>query len=398
MRRSPFAADKVNPGSRHLGGRAIWTALIVLTSCRLAVAAPPARMAKEGDVPPRYSDGPPAPPPLPSLPTPSLTPEPPGPLASRPSDQLWMVSCRGLRSTDREQNFGRLAYWRYVTPSGWVASTRDDFLRAGGPVSGTSVFVPGNGYTANQARDLGGVAYRRLVSAAPVDPLRFVIWSWPSDHINAGPVQDARVKAARTTLAAWYLARWLDDLEPLGNVSIIGCSFGARVVGEMLQLRGGGRLGLYQLAEPATSRSMVNVVLVSAAIDNDWLLPGHRLGRALTHVERLLLINNTNDSILRRYGWLYGRRNAAAALGYTGLVGAGRLGNEASKVRQIDATSMVGRRHGFLYYFSVPRIVGWMQPYVFTTSGATSSELAARQVKHRRGDSSARSSARAANR
>lgn len=403
MRRSRWAVDEVKHASGRLRGGAVGALLALaacqLAACQLATAAPPARLANErGDAPPRYRDGMPAPPPLPSLPTPSLTSEPPGPLASRPSDQLWMVSCRGLKATDREHDFTRLAYWRYVTPSGWVASTRDAYLMSGGSVSGTSVFVPGNGYTSNQARDLGGVAYRRLVAAAPSDPLRFVIWSWPSDHINAGPVQDARVKATRTTLAAWYLARWLDDLEPLGNVSIIGCSFGARVVGEALQLRGGGRLGSYQLTEPAATRSPLRVVLVSAAIDNDWLLPGHRLGRALTHVERMLLVNNTSDSILRRYGWLYGRRNAAAALGYTGLIGTGRLGHDASKVRQIDATSIVGRRHGFLYYFSVPRIVGWMQPYVFTTSGSAASEIAAQQVNHRRSGTSARSPVSAANR
>lgn len=340
----------------------------VLAACHPAGAAPPVQTGDSD----RYRDAVPAPPAM------RMPNSVPGPLASRPGDQLWTVSCRGLRAADREQNFARLGYWRYVAPTGWVASSRDEFLTSGGSVSGTSVFVPGNGYTGKQARDLGSVAYRRLVAGAPSQaPLRFVIWSWPSDHINAGPVQDARVKAARTTLAAWYLARWLDDLEPLGDISIIGCSFGARVVGEALELRGGGRLGPYELTDPASTRSQVRVVLVSAAIDNDWLLPGRRLGHALSHVERLLLINNTSDSVLRRYGWLYGRRNSAAALGYTGLIGVRRLGDNAAKVRQIDATNTVGRQHGFMNYFSVPRIVGWMRPYVLSSGGTVGSELSA---------------------
>lgn len=349
--------------SRSVHEQAILVLLLALV-CGPAWAASPTRAVQaEGDDAQRYSDA------VPSPPREWLTPEVPGPLASRPSDQLWVVSCRGLRSANREQEFARLAYWRYVAPSGWKVSGRDEFLRAGGPVSATNIFVPGNGYTANQARDLGGIAYRRLVAGAPSEQsLRFVIWSWPSDHIDAGPVQDARVKATRTTLAAWYLARWLDDLEPLGATSIIGCSFGARVVGEALQLRGGGRLNAYQLADPATARSKVRVVLVSAAIDNDWLLPGRRLGLALNDVERILLINNTSDGVLRRYGWLYGRRNSAAALGYTGLDSLGRLGADAAKVRQIDATDLMGRRHGFLNYFSAPRVVGWMQPYVFSST------------------------------
>lgn len=323
----------------------------------------------------------------------------PGPLASRPLDQLWLVSCRGLGAAGREQNFARLGYWRYVASSGWVTSNRDEFLLSGGLVSVTSVFVPGNGYSGKQVRELGSVAYRRLVAgAANETPLRFVIWSWPSDRINAGPVQDARVKAARTTLAAWYLARWLDDLEPLGDISIIGCSFGARVVGEALELRGGGRLGPYELTDPASTRSQVRVVLVSAAIDNDWLLPGRRLGHALSHVERLLLINNTSDSVLRRYGWLYGRRNSAAALGYTGLIGVRRLGDNAAKVRQIDATNTVGRQHGFMNYFSVPRVVGWMRPYVLSSGGTVGSELSASSANRFRQEAPRRPFVRAAGR
>lgn len=384
-----FLSARGNPGAENAVARIVGFCA-VLAACQPAWAAPPAPPPVAASDVDRYGDAMPAPPAL------GLPPPVPGPLASRPLDQLWLVSCRGLGAAGREQNFARLSYWRYVTPSGWVASSRDEFLLTGGSVSATSVFVPGNGYSGNQARDLGAIAYRRLVAGlSDGSPLRFVIWSWPSDHINAGPVQDARVKAARTTLAAWYLARWLDELEPLVNASIIGCSFGARVVGETLELRGGGRLGPYQLVAPASARSQVRVVLVSAAIDNDWLLPGRRLGHALSHVERLLLINNTSDAMLRRYGWLYGRRNSAAALGYTGLVGAGRLAGDSAKVRQIDATDLVGRRHGFMYYFTMPRIVGWMRPYVFDSS-FVSTEIAAQRANHRPNEIFARKRARSA--
>jgi hypothetical protein len=40
------------------------------------------------------------------------------------------------------------------------------------------------------------------------------------------------------------------------------------------------------------------MVLVSAAVDDDWLLAGHRYGNALTQVERVLFINNHTDRLL----------------------------------------------------------------------------------------------------
>ena len=393
MRSSCSAIGGAGAGRSAARAGAVWAFLAACAVCASARGEPSLRLADaRGEDDQRYRDAVPAPPRA------WLPPDVPGPLASRPLDQLWLVSCRGLRGTDREQNYTRLAYWRYVAPSGWVASSRDELLQVGGSASATSIFVPGNGYSGNQTRDLGGIAYRRMVAGVPAEtPLRFVIWSWPSDHVNAGPLQDVRVKAARTTLAAWYLARWLDELEPLGEVSIVGCSLGARLVGEALQLRGGGRLGAYHLADSAAVRTPMRVVLVSAAIDNDWLLPDQRLGRALSNVDRLLLINNTSDGMLRWYGWLYGRRNSAAALGYTGLVGVRRLGAERHKVHQIDATSIVGRRHGFMNYFNVPRIVGWMRPYVFTPGDGISSEVAAQPTHDRKKESFVRSPARAAN-
>lgn len=295
-------------------------------------------------------------------------------------DEVWVVSCRGLSARAREQNVEHLQYARMAAEGRWTMADRAEFFAPENSPSLVTIFVPGNGYTASQARDLGTAAFARLVTGTPHPPVRFVIWSWPSEPVNAGPVRDVRVKAERTTLAAWYLARWLDDLSPETQVSFIGTSFGARVVGEALQLRAGGRLGEFQLAPRPEPRAPANVVFVSAAIDNDWLLPGRRLGLAMNQVNHLLSINNTTDSILRRYRLVYSRRSDAVALGYAGLPSGARFGPLAEHVREINASSLVGRRHGFSHYFAVPRIVDWMRPYVFQSdldgpsSGRTESE------------------------
>ena len=114
-------------------------------------------------------------------------------------------------------------------------------------------------------------------------------------------------------------------------------------------------------------------MLISAAIDNDSLLPGRRLDHALSNVERLLVVTNSTDPVLRRYHWLYGLRSRAVALGYTGIAG-GRGTGLASKIEQIDAASLVGPNHGFMYFFSAPQVVARIQPYALESTPLLASE------------------------
>ncbi len=121
------------------------------------------------------------------------------------------------------------------------------------------------------------------------------------------------------------------------------------------------------------------MVLIAAAVDNDWILPGHCHGRALSVVDRLLLVNNGCDRILARYHWLYGRRSCAEALGYTGLVGGGQLGAELSKITQFDACCNVGTDHDWALYFGSPAVVGRIVPLLFRTSAVPAQPIAPAQ-------------------
>ena len=277
--------------------------------------------------------------------------------------ELWLVSCR--QGALNDGNPARLVYSAHREASGWSPANQDDFRGSSAPAA-HCVLVLGHGYTAAQTLQLGTTIFRRLTAAMPADlPVRFVIWSWPSDKADTGPIKDLRAKAARTPQVARCLARWLDETPLPGRLSLLGTSFGARIVMEALELRSGGRLGSVQLAgSPSTSRQPVNVVLISAAIDNDWLFPGRRLGSAVSDVDRLLLINNRDDSVLNRYHWLYGMRSKAAALGVTGLA-AGRLGEAARSIQQLDAASIIGRQHGCAPYFDSPRLLAAMRPVLF---------------------------------
>ncbi|OYV89770.1 MAG: hypothetical protein B7Z73_06605, partial [Planctomycetia bacterium 21-64-5] len=182
---------------------------------------------------------------------------------------------------------------------------------------------------------------------------------------DLGAIKDVRLKAARTPQVADCLARWLDATSLPGQLSLLGTSFGARIVMEALELRADARLRTLQTESSVpASHQPLDVVLISAAIDNDWLLPGRKLNRSFEEVDRLLLINNHDDSVLSRYRWLYGLRSRAEALGVTGIA-TGRLGRHAGKTVQIDAASIIGRRHGCNPYFDSPQLLAAMRPVLF---------------------------------
>jgi hypothetical protein len=280
----------------------------------------------------------------------------------RARDQFWVVSCRGAALSTAESDSTGLHYRTYRPTSGWSIARAEDFRASADPQAMTCVLVLGNGYTSSETQSTGQKVYRRLVAGLSGEtPVRFVVWSWPSDHVDAGPIKDLRVKAGRTWQVARALAHWLDDIEPVGRLSLLGASFGARVVMEALELRAVSANG----ASYSPARPGANVVLISAALDNDWLLPGRKLDMALSQVDRLLLMNNTSDRLLKRYHWLYGRRSTATALGKSGLPASVRLGPDGEKVAQYDAAPIIGRQHGCSAYFDSPRLTGLMQTYLF---------------------------------
>lgn len=276
----------------------------------------------------------------------------------RPQDQLWLVSSRGL-GCDIEQQAPRMACWRYDPEARWVHADLDALLAADAGHLVTTIFVHGNRMSHAAAFTRGWQAYRALIRSADERPVRFIIWSWPSAQID-GPLQDVRVKARRTNPAGCYLAWFVHRLPPQAPLSLWGHSFGARVVTGALHILGGGAIGGYCLSEPeAPPRQPANVVLVTAALDNDWLVPGHFHGCALSQVGHMLLVNNGCDRLLKRYHWLYHRKDCSQALGFSGLPRCA-LGC-ASCTEQVDACCQIGPEHSLALYLCSRNLMARMR-------------------------------------
>jgi len=285
----------------------------------------------------------------------------------RPQDQLWLVSDRCLDRCVVDQQAPQLETWRYDPQKSWVHSGLNELFSAENPQAVTTIFVHGNRIPPDEAFTKGWNAYRTMVQHADERPFRFIIWSWPSEAVR-GPVHDAREKADRSNASGYYLGWFLDRL-PSGNaVSLWGHSLGARVVTGALHLLGGGTLCDHQLGQPShATRKPMQVVLLVAAIDDDWLMPGSCHGQAMSQVSRMFLVNNGCDALLKRYQLLYPGRGHEQALGFNGLSPECVAGDDWGKVNQIDAAYQVGKRHAFDGYLCSADLVDQMRPYLFFT-------------------------------
>lgn len=275
----------------------------------------------------------------------------------RAQDTVWLVSSRRLGACIGGDELARLKYWRFDRQRAWTRSGLEEVAGSDNAEVTTVVYLHGNRISSCEAFTQGWHAYRRLSQCADQRPLRFIIWSWPSAKI-CGPLQDARIKAARTNAHGFYVARFLDHLDGNVPVSMWGFSYGARVGTGALHVLGGGTLGGRRLdSRVHAERQPVRVALLAAALDDGWLLPGRRHGDAPSQVGSMLLVRNGCDRLLARYHWIYGRRCCQEALGYVGLPLWRLPAEDARKIRQIEASCYVGNQHAFANYLASSHVM-----------------------------------------
>jgi pimeloyl-ACP methyl ester carboxylesterase len=275
--------------------------------------------------------------------------------------QMWLVSTRQLPSASRDAP-GPPLVQRYQARSGWSESSVDDLLAAEKPSAATCVLVHGNHTDRQLAISKGFEVYRTLVRGAKNgQPVRLIVWSWPSDQIPGSFREDARIKARRTNIEAYYLARFLDRLRGENPVSLVGYSFGARVITGSLHLLGGGALANRRLSPQADSpRPPFYAVLLAAAVDRQWLLEGRPHGRALSAVERMVVLVNPQDRVLRWYRFV-SPGAGSEALGSKGLPSSLRSKFDREKLVQVNVANAVGNRHGWTNYLGSNEIVKRLQ-------------------------------------
>ncbi|WP_040769963.1 hypothetical protein [Novipirellula maiorica] len=291
------------------------------------------------------------------------------------SNRLWLVSTRAASSCAPSLNqTNQIKFWSSDPSVPWQQANLGNFLNcvngdvAADPVP-LCIYVHENRVSAQEAWGRAKSIYCQLQRAAPSpnDRFRLVMISWPSDRIGIRPRPDAQIKAQRSEMHGYYLAWLLEQIDPRVPISLFGTSYGPRMITAALHFRAGGTISGRQLATTnASLRPPVRVALFASALDCDWLLPNHHHGRALTQVERMLIMYNPSDSVLHWYPRLNGR-GGPAALGSVGL-SPSRLGVDGYKVQQLNVSRSVGKTHSWQAYEGNPAIMSRVAPYLLRQS------------------------------
>jgi hypothetical protein len=230
-------------------------------------------------------------------------------------------------------------------------SSIDDYLNSISQSPAVVLYAHGNRMESTKAVRRGLTVYRRSRIACAKTPIDWVIWSWPSEQQGI-LAKDARLKAARTDAQGLYMAWLLRRHAEMGvPTAMIGYSFGGRVVTGALHAAAGGSLAGRVLDGPAITGMQVNAGLVAPAIEDNWMQRCGYHRESTKNLNRLVLLYNQKDAVLKRY-WLLDRVRGESALGYTGpTTFARRIDGTRLPVVSKDCSPAVGLQHSELDYY-----------------------------------------------
>lgn len=211
----------------------------------------------------------------------------------RECDQVWLVSSRKV--VNYCMDTCQLEAIQ-LADCHWQASSIDAFQNEhrSNETLRTVFYVHGNMTDFNWSIVRGLKVYENMIGSQPdAPPVRFVIWSWPSERQTV-PVRDALVKARKAVCVGYSLRSLLNSLEG-PCPALIGYSFGAQVVMSALQSPiHEDRQGPYQvtLIAPAFDRDFIHCeidscrVAANTASMNAFVDSKDRVIRANNHLAR----------------------------------------------------------------------------------------------------------------
>lgn len=224
------------------------------------------------------------------------------------------------------------------------------------PTQPLMIFVHGNRYTSSAAKSQGLQLARQCQSRCPAGRRpRLVIFSWPSEQQGI-LLKDGRAKFSRAHADGHYLAWVLGQVEPERPVALVGYSFGALITLEALDdLVAAGRSGRDGIQPWEGRPGRTHLVLIAAAVRCDALAPRGPYHEATGAMDRLTLVNNSQDDALRFFP-LLDRGVGAEALGYSGM--AGRWLPADVEYSATDGAAIIGKHHGLPLYLASPQLTG----------------------------------------
>jgi hypothetical protein len=276
------------------------------------------------------------------------------------SDRIWTLSTRHLTYNVRNANLENpsFATYRLDTRGGSRRVRLNDFYQELGKDRDLVVYVHGNRLDREDALDRGLSVYQLTRCYQRRGPVDWVIMTWPSDK-EGMIISDARRKLLRINAQGMYLACLLRKRVELGTpTTLIGYSFGVRIISGALHAMAGGKLGGRTFpAEPITGIPY-DVGFVAPATESNALSRRGVHYLATKNMDQMVLLYNRHDAVLKRY-WLLNMVQGTLALGYTGYTGprafAPRADNTTLPIQSRECSYGLGIRHDEVTYYRTCR-------------------------------------------
>ena len=338
--------------------------LAVSIACVLSIAAPNA--VSQLTIPPV--------PPVPGVPLVPQESHDPGTMSVQPPE-LWPAPGYWIVSTEASpQSFDSTPpvfcprVTRFDDCVGYRRSSLPELSQSIIPGLPVCIVVHGSFMDAPSVYPESRENWKWLKNARPDRPFQMIYFSWPSDEsLTALIGVDVLILGSRASRNGHYLASLIQQLPPDCPVSLVGHSYGTRVIAAAMHLIGGGVVEGYRhpSAGAECSRRRFRCVFTASAIDHDWLNPGEEFDRALCCTECLLNLKNSKDPVLCLYP--FRRIGSSRALGKTGFTPKDRvrLQGWSAKVVDLDVSHDIGCRHVVAEYANRPWLATKISNYVF---------------------------------
>ena len=297
------------------------------------------------------------------------------PVCKRPDDEVWLVSSRAIKAQQpcSQQPLSSGLRCDQFCGDRWTGSGVQQLIdqHRTDPSRPTFIFVHGNRTDSFWAQRRGLQVYQSLFgSAKQLPPVRFVIWSWPTD-VMRGPLIDFQTKSERALFEGQVFGEFLVALGKENRVSLMGYSLGTQVVLGGLEVAAQTSV---QESSTAESQDFRYPMMVIAPVTHcHWPQCEQQVDMVLSQCGEMTAFRNPQDKAIRAFHLFCQQANGlcydAQQMGIDALI------MRAGNVHQYDLSQVAGREHNIVRYSRVEAVRKTGQVLAFSDGNlGTSSE------------------------
>jgi hypothetical protein len=275
---------------------------------------------------------------------------------SENKQDVWMITTETASWTKAtESEFEKIVYWQLVKSGRqryWKKSDASSFFETQDPVVPILIFSPGYTSTKSDTVEIGLKIIGLFDSRKPI---RVVFWQWPAEKVACRLLPDIRSKIPVTAANGLYISMLLKRLKPESKVSILGFSFGTRLLGDAVE----------NVGDLKPEGMKINLIYGGAASDRAWLAEGRRNGNVPKIANKILVFYNPEDFRLKFYPFLYANDNNAEPLGSNGAPMNFIKPEYRNKIEMVNLAPSIGFRHKTIILIGTKQFQNRINKYFF---------------------------------